>query len=170
MKFFSSKLRQQSNQLLLSIFSDLALFLKQNIWKSRNLIFKRWKLERNITKKLIRSRKPRSTHRKRKRSPTDTLNDYSSPSTSTSRTYNAITPYSHIDHCHQRYSQLYSITNLSDYTESKNLLDAEVAFIRATSSNFLHSGPWYNHLINRNSYVPFSLDSILFFGWDFSGA
>ncbi|GBB94883.1 hypothetical protein RclHR1_24300002 [Rhizophagus clarus] len=84
-KFFSAKIRRLSNKLLLQIFSELTIFLKQHIWKPRNLLFKRWKLERNITTKLLRSRITKNSSRKRKRMG-DATNLSNNPSTSSHHT------------------------------------------------------------------------------------
>ncbi|GES83764.1 ribonuclease H-like domain-containing protein [Rhizophagus clarus] len=165
-KFFSAKIRRQSNKLLLQLFSELAIFLKQHIWKPRNLAFKRWKLERNITSKMLKYKSKNRPSKKWKRvtdidNARNQLPNQRHPTTVQRPTL----VQSHIEVCNNHYNDLFSALNLTDFTNSKELIDARVAYIISTSSNFLHNGPWYNHLVNRDSYLPFSLDTILFFGW-----
>jgi hypothetical protein len=120
--------------LLLPFIYNLLKETKLTVWKECNKKFKVWKKDNNITKKTLRNYKQ---------------NNKSNNSNSNSHTTNQTTQNIPFFTLHDGDS----LCNRSNH----------VAFIYATSSNFLHSGPWHNHIcsIDLSANFNFSYNELM---------
>ncbi|GBB97469.1 hypothetical protein RclHR1_00030026 [Rhizophagus clarus] len=61
------RLEERAEKSYCQFSTELTLFLKTNIWKSRNLLFKQWKLIAHVTTKLLKKHKRKSSQKSLKR-------------------------------------------------------------------------------------------------------
>jgi hypothetical protein len=124
---FHIKGHKKIKPLFLSFINNLSFDIRSSVWKNRNAKFKEWKKQNNLTKNSFKSYK----HHK-----TNTQSSSKQNLDRNRRTNNPSSFYTLADSLRQR----------SSY----------VAFIYTTSSNFLHNGPWYNHICTADLNVTFN--------------
>jgi hypothetical protein len=111
--------------LFLSFIHNLTFEIRSKVWKHRNILFKEWKKNNNITKKSFKNYKNTNNRNRR--------NIQNNP------------------HYHRNPSP----TTFFTLDDARRQISTHVAYIYATSSNFLHNGPWYNHICTNELSIPF---------------
>jgi hypothetical protein len=129
-------------RLLLPFMHTCSVLFKSNIWKSRN---SKWKILRSELGLSKSSFKTYYKDFKQSGTPSDTRHDNQTPRRERERDSIYVNPF-------------------NDYRNFK--LQKDFLFILFTSSNFLHSGPFFKHL-ECNDYVkylpPNNIDISLFY-------